>query len=1249
MVRQKVEVLSNEMKQGLAERGIHDLREWYFNQAAISQYLQAKARGQNGGNVPAGGAPQGPRSAANSVPVRPGMPSMPPNMNNSFGGNVQQIMNLQQNAMKQEEAGHPVVPATQRNQQLMNFPPGMQQTSNAQNTTRLGQQGQNPFTSQSGSTPIMSGLPNGTRTQQASKVLVGGSNVANGTGPIPLQANSAMSNLNRAVENTMQRPASQNTNPMSKAGSQTPVTGPAQMGTQMPQSSPFNGNPQQANPHAQMQRLLNSLPEQLRRQFFETPPERRKDFLAQLQRRIQAQGAPRNGAMGPSGPVGPAADGVSQPQTSATPTTRMQTPQIPQATTPGASNRVQNMPNVSAPGNSAGTPASQSSQQQPPGSQEALNLSRLNQAPPVPLTQDEMRFMDHTKYPRPLLNSKLMETPQGIPTWGALKAWVMQNRQKLPASLLNKLTTLQTMQFRHNVNIQQHYQRMQGSSMPPAAATPSPASANRSMPMGGAPAAPTAPMGTVRPGQNQPASMANAPRPGAMMTTQVSPEEIRGMRNRFQQLENASDERVRQVCLNYRETVRTQQAQRMGQANNLNGTFQQHQPRPANQAPGGRLPAGTQQSGTPDQTARSGFSQIPDAVAPTQPKQIPAPNAANLRGTKRNHASEAVPATQSFSVQSQKATPSVQPPSTAANQGPRDTSMPGLPQVSQAPAPQQVPVKPGGRASESAPPNGVAREISPHVKARFDQIYAEVNRTYPARALVPVDQPTKDHAANMLRSVAPMMRRSYQMLLHYYAEVSNDESRMKPLIGLQVGLVRQYRDQSLNSLNDHFTMTVQEIDNSSKVIRDCFKHVQQKIATASASSAPSTASDDAAQIDGPARPPTRPTQQAQPPAQSLQQPPPPPPPQQKQQLQPPQKQPQKNHNRSEREPPPAPTSDKPPFSLFAPPPHGVPTYIRPNDLTPNKLHLPTKRRKLDQPNAATPPPAQSSKPTPPPVRQDFQFKCKVVGCDGAKQGFATADALAKHEQIHREKEPKDPLAFALEQAKQGLGLDEEGKLVVKEGGAKMEKSMSAQSMKPSLSNQGSTPAKLEGGTPMSRATTSQRSHPGNAPQDTMASKSAQAQLAKSGHLKPDAAGPGLSDSLSSSPWSNASMTPADLSAMFPTLADLHGAFGSTTLTPASTLSGGKSEKGTPKEVGSDDAFCKINDDQDDWLPPSFFGDVKHFGVDASFANDDVLGMDWETVFPPDQPAPTKGGKKDKQPRYTVENPRFDNTLFSYDD
>ena len=372
--------------------------------------------------------------------------------------------------------------------------------------------------------------------------------------------------------------------------------------------------------------------------------------------------------------------------------------------------------------------------------------------------------------------------------------------------------------------------------------------------------------------------------------------------------------------------------------------------------------------------------------------------------------------------------------------------------------------------------------------------------------------------------------------------------------------------------------------------------------------------------------------------------------------------------------PAAPTAAQPPFLLGAQSPDGTPHAYGPTVLTQDQLKFPPpKKRKPNQQGSAASTPAQvqatpaSSSPPqmvkiPSPEAQRHQavsqtFKCPHGNCDASKNGFSSPAELAKHTaDMHELKEPPidDPLAWAMESVRLGLGLDAHGKMKPRKEEAKAEnKALEAPKMKLSASQQSQTPMKQEVVTPagqtalpMSRAPTQTGPSPASqmlkTPQPsihvkTPASATSAVKLDPSKESK--AKSPSAAAVTKSSPtpppfdpWADSSISPASLSRCFSGLSDLQSIPwselqcvltppSSSSLSTASSSGGGgaaKSTKNSPRasDIGEGDVLdIKISSGEIDrsWLPDGWFEDPGVRGR-AGYGGRDLCDVDWETEF-----------------------------------
>lgn len=359
---------------------------------------------------------------------------------------------------------------------------------------------------------------------------------------------------------------------------------------------------------------------------------------------------------------------------------------------------------------------------------------------------------------------------------------------------------------------------------------------------------------------------------------------------------------------------------------------------------------------------------------------------------------------------------------------------------------------------------------------------------------------------------------------------------------------------------------------------------------------------------------------------------------------------QKTHNTNRV--PAAPTSPQPPFTFGAQSPQGLAKYPdKPNGLTQDKLAIPhTKRRRGNPPSAGSPPIpppgtipsktphvakniAQGTRPATPPT---IMIKCSISNCQANPQGFATQTELDKHmSEIHEPKEPliEDPLQWACDQMRFGLGLDESGKSAPQKVEVPAEKDVhEAPKMKASTSSQSQSAVKQEASTPMTRVPTQTGPSPASnllkTPQASANVKTPASEVkysskeGKSGESKPSTDTAKRESSSSPDPWATSLVSPAVITQAWSGLSELQSLGSWTkienTLTPASTLSSGKSDKNSPRvsDISENDAV-KINlavDNDKDWMPSEWFEDGLYGDMEALNMDQDMLVMDWETAF-----------------------------------
>lgn len=325
----------------------------------------------------------------------------------------------------------------------------------------------------------------------------------------PTQQSPAMPTLNRPIETPLQGTPNQQPPPQAQQ-----VT-PNPMQNQQPaMAEAMRSNAAMQN--AKLQQYLASLPEPAR---------------TELVTRIKAQAAQRNG-LAQAGMLGMGPRQPRQPQ-------QLNTNFQP---TPGV------VPNQQT--NQQLFP-SQPFGQFPGGTQ--MQNQQFQNRPPGPLNEAQMRKMDVQRFPPGMLDRHNFQgqLPPQIVTWGQLKQWATQHAARLPPGFLDKLKSLQTLQYYYH--------------SPPQDGQPSP-NAQTQVPMPQPGPAPQVNM--VRPQPPQPRPPGSFPQPiTAQMAVMkpVTPEEMQIARSQLpEQAKNISDIQLQRFLIKRRQEMMMQQAMRSG-------------------------------------------------------------------------------------------------------------------------------------------------------------------------------------------------------------------------------------------------------------------------------------------------------------------------------------------------------------------------------------------------------------------------------------------------------------------------------------------------------------------------------------------------------------------------------------------------------------------------------------------------------------------------------------------------------------
>ena len=421
--------------------------------------------------------------AQQNRPMHPNLPHQPAHQ---FGGNINlygnQVLGLQQDAMRSQEAGQVVVPVSdhqrlqqlqrqqqQQQQQQRGFPmqptpqsqmmnrPGLNaamaknpqflvQQEKIREAARMRNQAQAQAQSQNAGNMPNQGGPLGTLQGQ-----IGGLNNLAGQG-IP-QNSPAMPNLNRPMSAASQQMAGQGT-PQQRENHirQQQQNGFNVMGQRPPtniqQPGPSSGPSQLQMDGGQQGPRISAMQQTLQNM---SPEDRAKAMVA-IQQRIMLQKQKNN--------TGAAAQ--SEKQSSGASNPQLGRPQMPPhgqnfgqrvaGQIPVSQGMVQGIQNVTNPQDTTiGTaPRPNTMQAQPvPQNFNPSNQPSGQSRPTHQLSEDQLQYMDSIPYPPSILSNRvqLSPLPPGIDTWGALKTWVSQNMSRTREGLLDQLRELQSHHF----------------------------------------------------------------------------------------------------------------------------------------------------------------------------------------------------------------------------------------------------------------------------------------------------------------------------------------------------------------------------------------------------------------------------------------------------------------------------------------------------------------------------------------------------------------------------------------------------------------------------------------------------------------------------------------------------------------------------------------------------------------------------------------------------------------------------------
>lgn len=399
------------------------------------------------------------------------------------------------------------------------------------------------------------------------------------------------------------------------------------------------------------------------------------------------------------------------------------------------------------------------------------------------LNEEETRHMDNCNFPPSILNNTsghyLSKLPPDLKTWGQLKSWAAQNELALPPVTLHKLRNLQGMHYQSLVTNSRRRAKMSQAQLMNTQGFPQPS-------------APTAPM---VPQQNHgpPLPAANPPQPAVSVVQSIprpTAQDIQVFRAQFsERYVNLNDAQIEKILMKQRqEQVRNHQrpAQQSSQLNShpRNPNQQNVQPKfPLSVNPTSISPSPNPQRSQPDQNLR------PSATTTAASKQVQTnrqvqqlPAHGNTKGVKRNSDNDIV------EVATQKDTLTKSQSSTE-------------PRLNTSPNPQELPAGVYDRQrhlqaehQRAVPAHFVNQDTKGsnfdqrRVEAqkierdsRFSQILAEVKQNTHRRQPIQMDAHTRSLAVQHLAAVKEHFHRVENTLPKFFT-MTGDEGFVKRVI-----------------------------------------------------------------------------------------------------------------------------------------------------------------------------------------------------------------------------------------------------------------------------------------------------------------------------------------------------------------------------------------------------------------------------------------------------------------------------------
>ncbi len=786
IIRSNLENMQPDQRQFLAQQNI-DPMTYFFRNHATRKFLEQKARmaGQRAPhdvNLSGNGIMPQPPRAPPQMQSHPGHPSqVPPSqmVDPSFGGNMDQIRGQQEDALRSQEAGQVVVPASQQRGNVRNTPHpqpnallgGSQVLQNLNQALPVAAQywgtpqipqghmqpGQPPAQPQTATFVNMS-----TPTQLQGQV--GGLN--SHMGRMPHQTPN-MPNLNKGLKDSPQTQNRWHNQP--PPPNQPP--GQAALGVPQPKPQPGVSLEMDANQQRQMNHRLANM-----------PPDQRREILMNMQRR-QRPASQANAHVPESATAKPPENQAGQ-----------QIPVQDVSSTPMMNNAdgahdpamPQQPPAIAVPGPQQAQ--SQRSQHVARQNAQVAHLANI-------LTEEQAQQMDQREFPITILNHAvtLSHLPPNIKTWGQLKGWISQKNNELPPGVLGKIRLLQVL----------HFQNLAKQNNP---AQQIPQSSTSNVPGLIRPSAPTAPMVPAR-NNGQPFQAGNGPGVaqgprimGGPPVPQPTVQEIQACRARLpDHLHGLTDEQISIMIFRQRQDLIKSQAQHPLSMQHMSNPNRQRV-YPPNMPPQ-QFPAPNNQPIPLVQPAhRPQHQQTPrpagNMAKEQQPKQPSAnrnlpqtQNQGQSKGTKRSSSDDVVEVANPSSIRKETQVHPTQAQTSAQSKAKVHHNIPDQsaavhPAKHPVKAEQGVPTHPTAPDFQSQPSTQDARsrtQLDAEQRKRLQQLATETAQSMPARQPISMSPEIKAKMTQKLRDARAMVQRLDHALPIFF-RLFGDETIAKDLI-----------------------------------------------------------------------------------------------------------------------------------------------------------------------------------------------------------------------------------------------------------------------------------------------------------------------------------------------------------------------------------------------------------------------------------------------------------------------------------